>query len=89
MNPDVVVLDVTLPAGDGFVVAERLRNLIVCSATPIIIMTASENPDLRARAMNIGAAAFLKKPFDATTLADAIESALSPGDNWKPLANAV
>jgi FixJ family two-component response regulator len=36
--------------------------------------------------MNLGAAAFLKKPFDATTLADAIESALSPGDNWLPRA---
>jgi DNA-binding NarL/FixJ family response regulator len=44
------------------------------------------NPSLRERAMNLGAAAFLKKPFDATTLADAIESALSPGDNWLPRA---
>jgi FixJ family two-component response regulator len=45
-------------------------------------MTASENPNLRERAMKQGATAFLQKPFDATTLADAIETALSPGDNW-------
>jgi FixJ family two-component response regulator len=38
--------------------------------------------------MKLGAVAFLQKPFDATTLADQIESALSPGDNWRPQAKA-
>jgi CheY-like chemotaxis protein len=88
-NPDVIVLDVSLPAGDGFMVAERLQNLISTAATPIIFATASEKPGLRERAMKLGAVEFLNKPFDATTLADAIESALSPGDNWRPQANAV
>ena len=88
-NPDVIVLDVSLPAGDGFMVAERLQNLISTAATPIIFVTASEKPGLRERAMKLGAVAFLNKPFAATTLADAIETALSPGDNWRPQANAV
>ena len=88
-NPDVIVLDVSLPAGDGFMVAERLQKLISTATTPIIFVTASEKPGLRERAMKAGAVAFLKKPFDATTLADAIESALSPGDSWRPQANAV
>ena len=83
-NPDVVVLDISLPAGDGFVVAERLQNLIGTAATPIIFITASEKPGMRERAMKSGAVAFLQKPFDATELANAIESALSPGDNWSP-----
>jgi CheY-like chemotaxis protein len=87
-NPDVIVLDVTIPAGDGFMVAERLQKLISTAATPIIFITASENPELRERAMKTGAVAFMKKPFDATTLADAIESALSPGDNWRPQVNS-
>jgi CheY-like chemotaxis protein len=87
-NPDVIVLDVSIPAGDGFVVAERLQNLISTAATPIIFVTASENPGLRERAMKLGAVAFLNKPFHATTLADAIESALSPGDNWRPQVNS-
>jgi two-component system cell cycle response regulator len=86
-NPDVVVLDVSLPAGDGFLVAERLQNLIVSATTPIIFVTASVKAALRERAMKIGAVAFLQKPFDATTLADQIESALSPGDRWRPQTN--
>jgi CheY-like chemotaxis protein len=86
-NPDVIVLDVSLPAGDGFLVAGRLQNLIVSAATPIIFITASEKPGLRERAMKLGAVAFLAKPFDATTLADAIESAMSPATSWQPQAN--
>jgi CheY-like chemotaxis protein len=88
-NPDIVVLDVSLPAGDGFLVADRLRNLIMSATTPIIFVTASVKAELRERAMKLGAVGFLQKPFDATTLADAIESALSPGANRQPQANAM
>jgi CheY-like chemotaxis protein len=86
-SPDVVVLDITLPAGDGFLVADRMQNLVESAATPIIFITASENPALRERATRAGGVAFLRKPFDATALADAIETALSPGDNWRPRAS--
>jgi CheY-like chemotaxis protein len=88
-DPDVVVLDISLPAGDGFLVADRLQNLVGSAATPIIFITASDNPALRERAKKLGAVGFLKKPFDATSLADAIETALSPGDNWRPSSDAV
>ena len=86
-NPDVVVLDISLPAGDGFLVADRLQNLVASAATPVIFITASENPKLRQKAAKYGAAAFLLKPFDATTLADAIETALSSGSRWQPRAS--
>jgi len=88
-QPDVVVLDISLPAGDGFLVADRLQNLSGSAATPIIFITSTDKPALRERAKRLGAVAFLTKPFDATSLADAIESALSPGDNWRPSMSAV
>ena len=75
--PDVVLLDINLPGGDGFLVAERLHSLMQTSATPIIFITASKQPGLKTRARELGAAAFLEKPFDATQLADAIEMSLS------------
>jgi DNA-binding response OmpR family regulator len=81
IEPDVVVLDISLPAGDGFVVAERLQRLVGSAATPIIFITASQNPSLRLKALNMGGAAFLKKPFGPTELADAIETAFSPVEN--------
>jgi len=84
VKPDVVVLDISLPAGDGFLVFDRLQKLIGSVATPVIFMTASENSGMRERALKWGAVAFLKKPFDATTLADHIESALSQPLSWRP-----
>jgi len=88
-HPDVVVLDVSLPAGDGFLVADRLQNLVASAATPIIFITSSADPNMRERAMKHRASAFLTKPFPATSLADAIESALSPGDGWLPRASGL
>jgi CheY-like chemotaxis protein len=79
-SPDVVVLDISLPGGDGFLVAERLQNLVGSAATPIIFITASENPALRARASKMNGSAFLQKPFTFAQLTDAIESVLSPAD---------
>lgn len=75
-KPDVVLLDINLPGGDGFLVAERLQSLMQTSATPIIFITASKQEGLKKRAMELGAVAFLEKPFDATQLADAIEMSL-------------
>lgn len=83
-NPDVVLLDISLPGGDGFTVAERIRNMVGSAATPVIFITASKKPGLKERALQLGAVGFLTKPFDATQLADAIEMALAPGDNWQP-----
>jgi CheY-like chemotaxis protein len=88
-NPDIVVLDVSLPAGDGFLVAERLQKLPAAATTPIIIVTASENPELPERAIKAGAVAFLRKPFDAAALANTIETALAQGDDRQPRAKAV
>ena len=87
-QPDVVVLDISLPGGDGFLVADRLRRMDGSASTPVIFITASKRPDLRERAMQLGAVGFLEKPFEATSLADAIESALSPGENWSPAVEA-
>ena len=75
-KPDVVLLDINLPGGDGFLVAERLQSLMQTSATPIIFITANKQEGLKKRAMEMGAVAFLEKPFDATQLADAIEMSL-------------
>lgn len=75
-NPDCVLIDINLPGGDGFLVAQRLQSLMQTSATPVIFITASKQAGLKERAKEMGAVAFLEKPFDATQLADAIEMSL-------------
>lgn len=74
--PDVILIDINLPGGDGFVVAQRLKTLVQTSATPVIFITASKKAGLKERAKELGAVAFLEKPFTATEMADAIEMSL-------------
>lgn len=75
-EPDLVLLDISMPAGDGFTVAERIQTLIP-GETPMIFLTASRKPGLRERAQELGAAAFFHKPFEAQDILGAIQLALA------------
>ncbi len=73
-NPDVVLLDINLPGGDGFMVAERLRKHHATMSTPIIFITASERAELESKANQVPRSFFLQKPFDALQLQDTMEA---------------
>jgi len=75
LRPDLILLDISMPAGDGFVVAGRVRELL-SSATPIIFLTAHSQGDARQKAMDLGACGFFEKPFDAEELLAAIDRAI-------------
>lgn len=72
-KPEVVLLDINLPGGDGFVVADRMRASAELAGTPIIFITASKDPKMRIRAGQYNASRFLEKPFQAGQLTDAID----------------
>jgi CheY-like chemotaxis protein len=76
-NPDVVLLDITLPAGDGFLVAERLRQNPSTCGVPIVFITASKQAGLRKRAAEYRATGFLEKPFSAQRLLDTVTNSLA------------
>ena len=75
--PDLVLADVVMPRGGGFGLVEKLRLSSKSRATRIILMSASADEELPCRAMESGARAFLRKPFDKAALLQAIERALA------------
>ena len=75
-QPDAVVLDISLPAGDGFAVAERIQANIP-APTPIIFLTASKRADFRQRAHDLGAVGFFEKPYEAEALLAALRHAMA------------
>jgi FixJ family two-component response regulator len=83
---DCLVLDVHLDRTTGFDLLERLR--AAGSAAPVIFITAYDDDGTREQARAAGAAAYLRKPFDGTTLLDAIAGALRcRGDSAPQRAN--
>jgi len=82
-QPDLVLLDISIPAGSGFTVAERIQTAIP-APTPIIFLTASRRPEFRQKAEELGAVAFFEKPFEADKLLATIRNALAAGPSRIP-----
>jgi DNA-binding response OmpR family regulator len=61
-KPNLIVLDLGLPAGDGFVVMERLSSIPDLEMVPVVVITARD-PSEGERAVELGARSFLAKPF--------------------------
>jgi len=86
-KPDLIILDIGLPAGDGFVVLERLQQNASLSTIPVIVLSARDPQATREKTMRAGATAFFQKPADNAELLNAIRAVLSPA--WPGTTAAV
>lgn len=75
-RPNLIILDLGLPAGDGFVVLERLQQSSTLSNIPVIVLTAQDPASTRDRAFKAGATAFFQKPAHNGRLLSAIRTTL-------------
>jgi FixJ family two-component response regulator len=72
--PDCVVLDFQMPQINGLEVLKELRSRGV--ALPVIVITAHDEPVVRANCLAAGASAYLCKPIDEVVLRRAITDAI-------------
>lgn len=76
-KPNAVLLDINLRGSfDGLAVCERLRAEPTTKDTPIIVITAMNDEEVKRRAMAAGANAFYEKPFSPLALLKEMESLL-------------
>src|ERR1700761_4237435 len=68
------ITDIQMPGMSGFELKRQLDERH--GALPIIMITARLDPGLKERAMSVGAACFLRKPFKTNALVDCLERAL-------------
>jgi DNA-binding response OmpR family regulator len=79
--PDIVVLDVMLPAMDGFAVCRKIRET---SGVPIVMLTARGEVTDRIVGLEIGADDYLPKPFEPRELVARIQAVLRRGARAQP-----
>jgi DNA-binding response OmpR family regulator len=76
-KPDLIILDIMIPGGGGFVVAERLKQSTTTHHIPIIFLTGISGGE--ERAYKVGASGYVMKPYHPDELLETIHRALEIG----------
>jgi putative two-component system response regulator len=78
--PDLVLLDLQMPHTDGYALLERMRAATPNEAmTPVLVLTADGSAEARRRANELGATAFMAKPYDVDEVARRVRGLLDLG----------
>lgn len=79
--PDLMLLDLMMPGMDGYETLRRIRELPGARDLPVVIVTASPDPDLEQRVSAAGGNGCLRKPVDLDLLSRTVEdhSRVKPG----------
>jgi CheY-like chemotaxis protein len=75
-NPDVILMDLTMPLMDGFAAAKLIRQNDGLKNVPLIAMTAHHETDFRSGAKASGFDAYVTKPIDVNWLTELIDRLL-------------
>jgi DNA-binding response OmpR family regulator len=81
-RPHLIILDLGLPAGDGFAVLKNLQQYPALAEIPVIVLTARDPEGNEKRTLECGAIAFFQKPADNDELLGVIRASLQSGWGW-------
>jgi len=76
VKPDLVLLDIKLPAGDGIGVLEKLRKSVNTFEIPVIALTGISDKKIMEAAAGLGISGYFVKPVDMVKLLEKIEEVL-------------
>jgi len=75
-RPDLILLDVMMPGMTGLEACRRMRGEPRLRNTPIILLTASDDPELAAKGREVGATSSMRKPFGSGNIISIVEQVL-------------
>jgi len=76
-KPDLIILDLGLPAGGGFHVLENIKSSTITKGIPVLILTAQQGVDLEEKLRFMGAVGYVHKPFEPELLLSQIRDILN------------
>lgn len=85
-RPDLIILDLGLPDGDGYSMMEKLKSIPEASSIPVIVLTARDPQGNQERSYGGGAYDFFQKPVDEDWLLESIKRALAQAVSKGPHA---
>jgi CheY-like chemotaxis protein len=74
--PDLLLLDVSLPDGNGFELLTKMRRHAVLGSLPIVMLTSENEPEDVGKGLLLGADGYITKPYTKNILADVIRRVL-------------
>ena len=74
--PDLVLLDIIMPEVDGMEILTKMRSTAQLRNLPVLILTASNEPKIKVKALEMGASDFLTKPIDPSELIPLVRNTL-------------
>jgi len=80
-KPDLIILDIVMPAGGGYSVYTRLKMSPKTRSVPVIFLTAKDRPEDMARAYKLGAEYFVKKPYKPEMLLGTVKKILESSEH--------
>lgn len=72
MNPDLILLDISMPAGNGFEVLKNLKASTLTGQIPVVVVSGSIDVEAEGKVLESGAEAFVRKPADMDKLYEVI-----------------
>jgi CheY-like chemotaxis protein len=81
MQPDAVLLDITMPGKDGFATLRELQQQPATHGIPVLMLTGQNRPEHRERARVLGAFDYITKPWTEGEVETRTEWAIQSGGN--------
>ncbi|MFA6583422.1 MAG: response regulator [Elusimicrobiaceae bacterium] len=80
-KPDLIILDLMMPAGGGMTVLKNLKLSINTKLIPVIVFTGMRNDDIKAKVLDMGVDAYIEKPYDFESLLNLIDKLIFHSDD--------
>ncbi len=84
-EPNIVLSDVAMPGKDGYQLCQEIKQDIQLSHIPVILVTAKVTAENQVEGLNVGADAYVTKPFEPAVLSALIQSQLKNRDRVRKL----
>ena len=75
-NPDLILLDISMPAGGGHMVYEKLKQSTTTQDIPIMFFSALQESEIIKKTNQLGAAGYITKPYDPKEMISKIQKVL-------------